>query len=658
MPTQPSAPAAPAPFVLLAAIALLAGGCASPGGAAPVTTAQPAAAAIAAATPPVAAAAETPPGPTVEEARRFMDATESEIRALAIEAAHAGWVQSTYITLDSQVLAAKANERLIGATMARAKESRRFADLDLPPELARKMRLLQVGLVLPAPSDAAQRGELTRIAAEMEAIYGAGKYCPGRTTGDAEADQDAPAPGSDQTGDDESCLDLEELSNVLAESRDPAKLKDAWVGWRTVSPAMRDEFVRYVELANQGARELGFADLGALWRSKYDMEPDAFAVEVDRLWGQVQPFYEAVHCYVRGRLNAKYGDAVQPKTGPIRADLLGNMWAQEWGNVWDVVGPQGGGGAVDVTALLERKKVDPMEMVRIGERFFTSLGFEPLPGTFWERSLFTKPEDRDVVCHASAWSIDFEDDLRIKMCIEVNKEDFVTIHHELGHNFYQRAYNEKPLLFQDSANDGFHEAVGDTIALSVTPEYLEEIGLLATVPPAGNDVPQLLRDALDKIAFLPFGLLVDQWRWKVFSGEISPERYNATWWELVEKYQGLVPPTPRSEADFDPAAKYHIAANVPYTRYFLARMLQFQFHRALCEAAGETGPLHRCSIYGSKEAGRRLQEMLALGMSRPWPEALEALTGSPQMDATAILDYFAPLESWLDEQNAGQQCGW
>ena len=591
--------------------------------------------------------------PTAEEAQQFMDATEKELMALAVESAHAGWVQSTYITLDSQVLAAKANERLIGATMQRAKDARRFAGVDLPADLARKIKLLQVGLVLPAPSDAEQRSELTRIAAEMEAIYGSGKYCPGRGTGDAEAaDQDAPP------GDDEECLDLEELSNILAESRDPAKLQDAWVGWRTVSPAMRDEFVRYVELANQGAKELGFADLGALWRSKYDMEPDAFAVEVDRLWGQVQPFYEALHCYVRGRLNTKYGDAVQPKTGPIRADLLGNMWGQEWGNVWDVVGPEGGGGAVNVTELLEKKGTEPMEMVRIGERFFTSLGFDPLPETFWDRSMFTKPEDRDVVCHASAWSIDFQDDLRIKMCIEVNEEDFVTIHHELGHNFYQRAYNEKPLLFQDSANDGFHEAVGDTVALSVTPEYLKEIGLLAEVPPAGNDVPQLLKDALDKIAFLPFGLLVDQWRWKVFSGEIPPERYNQTWWELVEKYQGLKPPVPRTEEHFDPAAKYHIAANVPYTRYFLARLLQFQFHRALCQAAGETGPLHRCSIYGSKEAGKRLQDMLALGMSSPWPEALTALTGSPQMDASAIQDYFAPVKSWLDEQNAGQQCGW
>jgi peptidyl-dipeptidase A len=601
-----------------------------------------------------AAVAQSAAAPTVEEAQRFMTETERELLALAVEAAQAGWIQSNFITVDTQAVAARANERLIAATMARAQQATRFAGLTLPADLQRRLNLLEVGLVLPAPSDAEQRAELTRIAAAMEAIYGAGKYCPGRPAGQAEARDEGSA------SEDAGCLDIEALSKILAESRDPQALQEAWTGWRTISPPMRDEFVRYVELANAGARELAFADLGALWRSKYDMEPDAFAAEVDRLWSQVRPFYESLHCYVRARLNARYGDAVQPKTGAIRADLLGNMWGQEWGNVWDVVGPEGGGGAIDVTALLAAKDVDAMEMVRIGERFFTSLGFAPLPATFWERSLFTKPRDRDVVCHASAWSLDYRDDLRIKMCIDVTEEDFVTIHHELGHNFYQRAYNQEPFLYQDSANDGFHEAVGDTIALSVTPAYLQEIGLLAEVPPAGDDVPQLLKDALDKIAFLPFGLLVDQWRWKVFSGEIPPARYNASWWEMVEKYQGLRPPVERSEADFDPGAKYHIPANVPYTRYFLARILQFQFHRALCAAAGEPPgqPLHRCSIYGSQEAGRRLQEMLALGLSRPWPEALEALTGSRQMDATAIQDYFAPLGAWLDEQNAGEACGW
>jgi peptidyl-dipeptidase A len=578
--------------------------------------------------------------PTVADAEKFMADAEARLKELSIEAGRASWVQSTFITYDTQILAAKANDRLIAATTELAAGAQRFAGLKLPPALARKMMLLKVGLTLPAPSDAKKRDELTRIAASMEAAYGAGKWCP---------------PG--KSGDD--CRDLEQLSKTLAESRDPAQLQEAWVGWHTISPPMRKDFVRYVELANEGARELGFKDLGAMWRSKYDMPPDAFAAEVDRLWGQVKPFYTALHCYVRTKLNQKYGDAVQPKTGPIRADLLGNMWSQEWGNVYDVVAPTGmPDTSVDVTKLLADKKVDAKGMVKIGERFYTSLGFAPLPATFWERSMLTKPRDRDVVCHASAWSIDFENDLRVKMCIEPTGEHFVTIHHELGHNFYQRAYDQQPFLFQDSANDGFHEAIGDTIALSVTPEYLQRIGLLDKVPPATSDIPQLLRMAMDKIAFLPFGLLVDQWRWKVFSGEIQPADYNKSWWELRTKYQGIMPPVARSEADFDAAAKYHVAANVPYTRYFLARLLQFQFQRSLCKIAGNTGPLHRCSIYESKEAGKRLDEMLSMGLSRPWPEALAALTGDQQMDATAIQDYFAPLKTWLDEQNQGQQCGW
>jgi peptidyl-dipeptidase A len=261
-----------------------------------------------------------------------------------------------------------------------------------------------------------------------------------------------------------------------------------------------------------------------------------------------------------------------------------------------------------------------------------------------------------VVCHASAWDVEDGNDLRIKMCIEINDEDFRTIHHELGHNYYQRAYSGLPFALRGSANDGFHEAIGDAIALSVTPAYLVEIGLLDREPPASKDIGLLLRDALNKVAFLPFGLLVDKWRWGVFSGEISSADYNAAWWALREKYQGIRAPSARGEELFDPGAKYHIPGNTPYSRYFLAHILQFQFHRAMCRIAGYEGPLYRCTIHGSKEAGARLEQMLALGMSRPWPDALEVLTGEREIDATAIRDYFAPLQRWLDEQNAGRSC--
>src|SRR5215471_322105 len=448
--------------------------------------------------------------PTVAEAKAFLDEVESKLFSLATDAGRSGWVQSTFITDDTEILAAQANERLISATVAYAKKATRFDGVKLPEDLARKMKLLKLSLTLATPSDAKESEELTRITASMEGAYGKGKYCP---------------PGKDK------CLDLEDITKIMANSRDNAELLDVWRGWHAIAPPMKKDFVRYVELANKGARELGFADNGAMWRSKYDMPPDAFAKELDRLWEQVKPLYLSLHAYVRWKLREKYGDVV-PVKGPIPAHLLGNMWAQTWDNVYPLVAPKDGDPGFDLTDILKSRKTDPLQMVRYGEGFFTSLGFDPLPKSFWERSLFTKPRDREVVCHASAWDIDNVNDLRIKMCIDITTEDFTTIHHELGHNFYQRAYNTKPFLFRDSANDGFHEAVGDTIALSITPEYLVKLGLLPKAPDTSKDIGLLLKKALEKIAFLPFGLVIDQWRWKVFSGEIQPSNYNASWWEL------------------------------------------------------------------------------------------------------------------------------
>jgi peptidyl-dipeptidase A len=572
---------------------------------------------------------------TVAEAQAFIDRAQAKLLDLSVQQARADWVKSTFITYDSEILAAKADEQQITATMELAKESTRFSGLKMPDSLARQFKLLRLSLTLAAPSNPKESQELTEIASQMEGMYGRGKYC-------ATPDK---------------CQDLEELSSVLRTSTDAKELLDAWRGWHTISPPIRPLFQKYVALGNKGARELGFADMGAMWRSKYDMAPDAFTAEMDRLWNQVRPLYLSLHAYVRWKLREKYGDIV-PASGPIPAHLLGNMWAQEWENIYPLVAPKDADPGYDLTANLKAKNTQTLDMVRYGEHFFTSLGFAPLPKTFWERSLFMKPRDRDVVCHASAWDVDQVEDLRIKMCIEINAEDFSTIHHELGHNFYQRAYNKQPFLFRDGANDGFHEAIGDTIALSVTPEYLQKVGLLANVPDRSKDLGLLMYKALEKVAFLPFGLLIDKWRWQVFSGEIPPDKYNETWWQLRLKYQGIAPPIARSEADFDPGAKYHVPANYPYARYFLADILQFQFHRSLAQVAGCTGPLNRCSIFSSKVAGDRLNAMLSMGASEPWPEALEAVTGQKQMDATAILDYFAPLKQWLDEQNKGKPLGW
>jgi peptidyl-dipeptidase A len=562
----------------------------------------------------------------------FLETAESRYLKSAIKESRASWIQSNFITVDTENSAADAKEETIKTVKDLAEEARRFNAASLTGDAARKIKLLKLSLTLPAPSDAKKRAELTQIATSMESKYGAGKYCP--------------------DGDKGKCLSLGELEDIMSKSRNPEELKKAWLGWHSISPPYRKDYARFAELANEGAREMGFKDLGAMWRSNYDMEPDAFAAEMERLWQQVKPLYDSLHTYVRAKLRQKYGDAVVPATGPIPAQLLGNMWSQQWGNVYDIVKPTGAAATYDLGQILTSRKTDAKQMVKYGENFFTSLGFDALPQTFWERSLFTKPQDRDVVCHASAWDIDNQKDVRIKMCIKINGEDFVTIHHELGHNYYQMAYAGQSPLYQNSANDGFHEAIGDTIALSVTPEYLKQIGFLRQAPPESADVALLLKLALDKVAFLPFGYLVDQWRWKVFSGEAGTGEYNKAWWELREKYQGVAPPAPRSENDFDAGAKYHVPGNTPYARYFLAHILQFQFHRALCATAGYQGPLNRCSIYGNKQAGEKLKAMLALGQSKPWPEALKAMTGEDKMDASAILDYFAPLKKWLDEQNS------
>ena len=596
------------------------------------------------------AAAQVRSTPAARQARDFMQRAESELNELTIKASQAQWVADNFITEDTEALSADAAKNLSIAVQRLAVAAKQFDGVTLPADLRRKFTLLKLALAAPPPGNQAEAAELAKITASLSGDYGKGSYCrPAKAT---EA-------GSKSGKRPEECLQINELSRILATSRDPAELLEMWKGWHAVGAPMRARYTRFVELSNKGAKELGFSDVGALWRSNYDMPPAQFAPELDRLWAQVRPLYESLHSYVRTKLVAQYGPRVVPANGMIPAHLLGNMWAQDWSNIYDVVAPKGTPGpGYDVTTLLKEKGVTPQDMVRIGERFFTSLGMPQLPESFWKRSLIVKPRDREVVCHASAWVIDNKNDVRIKMCTEQTAEDLSTVHHELGHDYYYLAYQKQPLLFMGGANDGFHEAVGDAIALSITPDYLKTIGLLDRVPPAAADTMLLLRKALEKVAFLPFGLMIDQWRWKVFSGEVKPNDYNGAWWNLRAKYQGVSPPVARTEADFDPGAKYHVPANTPYTRYFLAAVLQFQFYRALCREAGWKGPLYRCSFYGNKKAGTKMWEMLSLGASKPWPEALAALTGERQMDAGAMLEYFAPLKQWLDEQNRGKPVGW
>ena len=579
--------------------------------------------------------------PTAADADAFVAAAEKDLFDYTVEASQVNWVNATYITDDTDAMAARINAVGTEKAVKYALEAAKYRDVaGLSADTKRKLDILRTGLVLPAPTRPGAATELNTIATDLQSQYGKGRGTLG---------------GKEISG-----SDIEaEMGNL---QHTPAEYAEMWTSWHdNVGAPMKDDYARLVTIANEGAKELGFADTGAMWRSGYDMSPEDFAKTTERLWQEVKPLYLALHTYVRWKLNEKYGDAVQPKTGPIRADLLGNMWAQEWGNIYPLVAPPGSGDlGYDIGDLLKAQGKAPLDMVRAGENFYSSLGFEKLPESFWKRSLFTKPADREVVCHASAWDVDNKDDIRIKMCIKVNADDFVTIHHELGHNYYQRAYNRQPFLYLNGANDGFHEAIGDFVALSITPQYLVDIGLLdkAKVPSAGKDIGLLLRQAMDKIAFLPFGLLVDRWRWGVFDGTIRPADYNKAWTQLRLQYQGIVPPGDRPANAFDPGAKYHIPGNTPYTRYFLARILQFQFYQAACKQAGWTGPLHRCSFYDDKAVGAKLNEMLEMGASKPWPDALEAFTGSREMSGKALVDYFAPLKAWLDEQNKGKPQGW
>jgi len=618
---------------------------------------------------PAADTAAAPTAPKGETADQFIARVNDELKKMYPELTAAQWLSSTYINDDSQLLAAKGNERYLTQLNSWIEQAKKFEGQPMSPETARAIQLLKLGTAMPAPKDPAKLAELTQIATRMEGTYGAGTYCTGE-------------------GDAKKCRQLGELEDVLRSSRDYDAQLDAWQGWHTIAQPMRKDYTRFVELVNEGSKEMGFADAGEIWRSGYDMTPAEIAAETDRLWGQVKPLYEQLHCYTRTKLQATYGVEKGQVNGLLPAHLMGNMWQQDWGNLWDVLEPYKGAGSLDITGALEKQyqadyraalaKAGPgpgtdalfkaerdaqlqvaKQMTERAQEFYTSLGMPKLPESYWSKTQFIKPMDRDVVCHASAWDMNMSGDVRTKMCIKPNEEDFTTIYHELGHVYYYLAYNKLPPLFQTGAHDGFHEAIGDTMVLAMTPDYLKSIGMVdATTQSNEALINAQMRMALAKVSFMPFGLMIDRWRWGVFDGSIKPADYNKAWWELKAKYQGVAPATARSEEFFDPGAKYHVPGNTPYTRYFLSHVLQFQFYKGLCDAAGYQGPLYNCSFYGNKAAGQKFWAMLEKGASQPWQSTLKELTGGEKMDAGAVLEYFAPLQDWLKQQNEGQTCGW
>ncbi|WP_448477429.1 M2 family metallopeptidase [Pseudoxanthomonas mexicana] len=618
---------------------------------------------------PATDSAATPAAPKGETADQFIARVNDEFKKMYPEMTAAQWLSSTYINDDSQLLAAKGNERYLTQLNSWIEQAKKFEGQQMSPETARAIQLLKLATAMPAPKDPAKLAELTQIATRMEGTYGAGTYCTGE-------------------GDAKKCRQLGELEDVLRSSRDYDAQLDAWQGWHTIAQPMRKDYTRFVELVNEGSKEMGFADTGEMWRSGYDMTPAEIAAETDRLWGQVKPLYEQLHCYTRTKLQAAYGVEKGQVNGLLPAHLMGNMWQQDWGNLWDMLEPYKGAGSLDITGALEKQyqadyqaalaKAGPgpgtdklfqaereaqlqvaKQMTERAQDFYTSLGMPKLPESYWTKTQFIKPMDRDVVCHASAWDMNMSGDVRTKMCIKPNEEDFTTIYHELGHVYYYLAYNKLPPLFQTGAHDGFHEAIGDTMVLAMTPDYLKSIGMVGEQQQSNEAlINAQMRMALAKVSFMPFGLMIDRWRWGVFDGSIKPADYNKAWWELKAKYQGVAPATARGEDFFDPGAKYHVPGNTPYTRYFLSHVLQFQFYKGLCDAAGYKGPLYNCSFYGNKAAGQKFWAMLEKGASQPWQATLKELTGGEKMDAGAVLEYFAPLQDWLKQQNEGQTCGW
>lgn len=487
--------------------------------------------------------------------------------------------------------------------------------------------------------------ELKNIIADMQDVYAKAKVCSFMSS--------LPEPCT---------LSIEpELTKILKESRNYYELKHVWSSWRDeTGKKMKKNFLRYVELSNEAACLNGFSDAGELWREEF--ESDNITEELNQLWQTIKPFYEQLHAYVRRKLINVYSEKHIKPDGPIPAHLLGNMWAQSWDNIYDIVAPYPNKKSMDVTNTMKAKNMTVLDMFKMSEEFFTSLGLIKMTPEFWKNSIFEKPADREMVCHASAWDFYNSSDFRIKMCTVIDMENLVTIHHEMGHIEYYLQYKDQPVVFRTGANSGFHEAIGDALALSVsTPEHMKKVGLLKEMSnDTETDINNLLNMALSKLAFVPFGYLIDAWRWHIFDGSIKTSELNTEWWKLRLKYQGLCPPLLRTENDLDAAAKFHVAADVPYIRYFISKVIQFQFHKSLCDEAGHTGPLHKCDIYQNKDAGKLMSDMLKLGSSVSWREAMKVITKgkSDRMDAAAILEYFKPLYDWLKVENKNEKIGW
>ncbi|NXE25143.1 ACE enzyme, partial [Ardeotis kori] len=581
--------------------------------------------------------------PTEQGAALYASAYSSTAELVLFESVSASWDYYTNLTDENAALQVEASLEEQNFTELWGKKAKElygniwsnFSD----PQLRKIISSIQT--LGPSNLPLEKREQYNTILSDMDKIYSTAKVCLPNGT----------------------CWELEpDISDIMATSRSYKKLLYAWEGWHNAAGnPLRAKYEEFVKLSNEAYQMDGFEDTGSYWRSWYDST--SFEKDLEGLYNQLEPLYLNLHAFVRRKLYDRYGPKYINLKGPIPAHLLGNMWAQQWNNIYDLMVPYPEKPNLDVTSTMVQQGWNATHMFRVSEEFFTSLGLLEMPPEFWEKSMLEKPADgREVVCHASAWDFYNRKDFRIKQCTTVTMEQLFTVHHEMGHVQYFLQYMDQPISFRDGANPGFHEAIGDVMSLSVsTPSHLKKIGLLSSATEdTESNINYLLKMALEKIAFLPFGYLIDQWRWNVFSGSTPPNRYNYDWWYLRTKYQGICAPVSRNESNFDPGAKYHIPGNTPYIRYFASFILQFQFHKALCQAANHSGPLHTCDIYMSKEAGAKLREVLKAGSSKSWQEILFNLTGTEKMDAGPLLEYFSPVTEWLQEQNnkTNEVLGW
>lgn len=581
----------------------------------------------------------------LDAARDFLTDYNSTAEMVFFETYTASWDYVTNLTDCHQKKEVEASLKTAAFSKRSAMRAREFDDVieSFPEDVQRLLGFISDIGVAALDNDTVQ--EYNEILGEMNKIYSSTPVC--------------------RPDDPSDCLHLEPgLGQIMATSTDWDELVWAWKGFRdAVGIPNKPLFARYVDIANQGARANGYGDLGDSWRSAYseDLEDQVY-----ELYNTILPLYKQLHAYVRRKLNGVHGSEHVPLIGHIPANVLGDMWGRFWTNIYPHVVPYPDLPNIDVSDEMVRQNYTVDRMARMADEFFSSMGLFPANDAFWENSMLERPDDgRDVVCHASAWDFYNRVDFRIKMCTEINMEYFLTLHHELGHIQYDMNYKHQPVSFRDGANIAFQEAIGEVMSQSVaTPKHLKEVGLFDgeddPIEVEKTDINFLLKMALPTIGTLPFSLALEQWRWDVFSGKTNVNAGTERWWQLKNDLIGVKAPVERTEEDFEAGAMYHIIVTYPFIGYYIRTIIQFQFYQSLCQAANHTGPLHKCDFYRSTEAGEKLAAMLSMGRSKPWPEAMEALTGQREMKADAILEYFQPLMEWLEKTNEenGDVIGW